>query len=1023
MVGGIILAVCHPGPQSIMMIYSGLPTFRQFFLFTLILFYIPACGQKSELETAPAGKPQILLFSPADRTVNFSKDRLNDPSPIFAVFNKDMNPTTARNGIFLRTACNKAVPPKQGSPAYNPDTRTVSFSPLELEANQQYIASISRTTSDFEGTLLEKDTIWRFSTGPVIDLLPPLFDGVLVAVTHNSTEITLQWPLADDKIDNATAQGDLEYLIYRNSGNPIGESCGLAQINLSSPITVAAADACSNSSCSYKVGGLNANTQYCFLVRARDRGCHIDSNQRVVSAPTNPGGRLYVANLGFNSLFVFDNAGQPEIVAPRFIFSDRTRLQRPIGGVLSTHSRGKTLYLANFSGNSVLAFDWNPLNGFPTGDIAPRVFEGTQASLEGPVALAIVEDSTKSDLYVANFNSGVIKRFQGAKDIQQVVTSPINIQIVSSPQGELFVGPVGIAVDKATDTLYVVYRDTNNIAVVDNISTKNSGQIPPNWKISRDGQAQDNTQISRPGGLLLDTERDRLYVANRGIEGDNGRDDSILVFDGLSSRGDPNRSPDWIIKSSAINEPLVLSLTSSSVKRLYVTSTANTVLFKPRMAVFDDIDSLLSISNSQCRAAVITTNPNPPSCTQQTKPCYCTLTPNLVISQDRTQVVNLSGVVAESQGDGRETVYVTGLASINVFENLVIPNNSDTETIIDRKPDKMIAPSVYGPAGIAVDTDLETLYLSSFYNDSISVFENINDAATNGNVPPARRISGTQTLLSGPIGVALVKGVGGDTDRLFVANLLGNNVLEFDLAQCTGPENCDIPPVVIPPVSFNDPNTNNDPNDNLLSPMGIVVDTREENNPMDDHVYVSYRDQQFNDNKGDSIIVFGRDPSEGLVPLRRIRSLNFPLVGPSGMYLDPIRQELYVANRGADQILVFDVDEQEFLKPNICNTATPPVCTLIPIRVISSHEHSTGLFDPFIIGLHGPNGIFLDRKSSPPRLYVSGRGQQAGVLDAEDAILVYNNAETVSGAVIPDRTIGPNQGIFDPIGIFLDPER
>jgi hypothetical protein len=401
----------------------------------------------------------------------------------------------------------------------------------------------------------------------------------------------------------------------------------------------------------------------------------------------------------------------------------------------------------------------------------------------------------------------------------------------------------------------------------------------------------------------------------------------------------------------------------------------------------------------------------------------CKLTPNLVISGDHAQFVNLSGVVAEGQGDGQDTIYVTNLASVNIFENVTVPTNPNTQKM-DAKPDRMIAPSIYGPVGVVVDKTNETLYLSSFYGDSISVFANINDISMTGNVPAVRRIFGKNTGLNGPIGIALVKGVGTTSDRLYVANLLANNILEFDLAQCTGSGDCNLLPSSI--CSLSDPLSScflNDSNGKPLSPSGIIVDARQLEDPTDDLFYVSYRDQLFGDNSGDSVMVFGRSSSGGLIPLRRIKSLNDPFVGPAGMYLDAIRQELYIANRSADQVLVLNVDEQELQMTNICSGGSPPFCNLTPVRVIRSHPHSSNPFDPFIPGLHGPNGVFLDDLSNPPKLYVSGRGADANALDAEDAILVYNNAETTNGFVVPDRIMDSSLGIFYPVGLFLDPEK
>lgn len=964
-------------------------------LFACVLLLVAGCGQKSEIDTSPGGgdPPQVIMKSPADQTTNF----LPEEPRVWALFNKDMNSTSVRTNTFLRTSCNQTVPLQQGSPAYDPQTRTVTILPTKLEANQQYVARITRSATDLEGSPLQADEIWRFTTGERIDNFAPMFDGVQTITVNSSTELTLQWSAAVDDIDQATSQDQLEYLLYRGTA----AVCDQGQINFSTPLkTLKSVDVCktldqdsSTLECSYQMDGLSANTKYCFAVRTRDRGCHIDGNRKIIQDTTKTGGKLYVANLGLNNLLVFDNAGEAEKVSPRVIRSNQTQLNVPIGLSLAVLNPAnqfpkKSLYVANFRSNSILAYDWqegSQISTFPSGDVLPRVLGGGLSSLSQPIGL--FADSSNDRLYVSNYNTNAIVVFEGASSITNVSTPPRRIVIVSSPPDVIpYDNPIGIGVDTSRDVLYVVYQGTNNIAIVDGISQviqQGGVNIPPTRLISGLGQSTNHTRILNPRGLWLDSDNDRLYVVNQGVDNDNGADDSILVYDKVSEISG-NVFPSWIIKGTGSNPPLfnrpyMISMVSysgdnSALKhRLFVANSGDNDE-TGKILMFDDIDS--DLDSNKC----IPDSLGVP---------ICNSFPDVVVGGPKTHLEIPRGVFAEHQDDGTDSLYISNQGSfstfsINAFEK-VVPPNPPSQVPLDRKPEVMIVPSIQGPTGVVVNTASEALYLSNILGDSISIFQDINNTNTAGNIRPSQRIFGSETGLSAPAGLALAG------DKLYVANLFENNILEFDLSLCPAGD-CNIRPTADSGMT----------NSLLRSPLGIAVDSDR------NLVFVSNRDlNKLGDQQGNSIIIYQRTEN-GFIPVRIIKGVQTGLRGPAGLYLYPYNQHLFVANRQDNTILVFDVSDQGF--NDTCSVETMAVCNQTPVQIISN---VTGAIST--LRLTSPNWVFLDDFSNPHKLYVTNRDNRV--------ILVYKEAETINGAVLPERSVGASSGLNTPVGIFLDPRK
>ena len=88
-------------------------------------------------------------------------------------------------------------------------------------------------------------------------------------------------------------------------------------------------------------------------------------------------------------------------------------------------------------------------------------------------------------------------------------------------------GPVGIAVDQATDTIYVVNSNSNTVSVIDGATcnvqnTTGCGHPAPTVE-----------SVNNPVDVAVDQATDTVYVANRG----NGAGATVSVIDGGTCNG------------------------------------------------------------------------------------------------------------------------------------------------------------------------------------------------------------------------------------------------------------------------------------------------------------------------------------------------------------------------------------------------------------------------------------------------------------------------------------------------------
>jgi len=333
--------------------------------------------------------------------------------------------------------------------------------------------------------------------------------------------------------------------------------------------------------------------------------------------------------------------------------------------------------------------------------------------------------------------------------------------------------------------------------------------------------------------------------------------------------------------------------------------------------------------------------------------------PTATIGGSKTGLGSPAGIALDSSG----SIYVADESAASVF---VYPPLGSSTGLLNEPPIATISGSNTGlsyPQGIAVDSTSGSIYVADESAASVFVYPPLGSSTGLLNVAPTATISGSDTGLISPEDIAL------DSRRnIYVADESAASVVVYPpLGSSTGLLN-------EPPIA-----TISGSNTGLNTPYGIALDSS-------GNIYVA-------DALASSVFFYPPlARSTGLLneaPTATISGSNSGLSYPQGIALDS-SGNIYVADNIANSVLVYPAGSNGNVAP-------------------SSATISTSM----TTGLRWPQGIALD---SSGKIYVADDGF-SGV--GPGSVFVYPAGGNANAA--PTATIsGSNTGLNTPYGIALD---
>jgi YVTN family beta-propeller protein len=506
------------------------------------------------------------------------------------------------------------------------------------------------------------------------------------------------------------------------------------------------------------------------------------------AAPAVPGGvnplgvgidrathTIYVAN-GDNTVSVVNGA---TCNAMHSSGCSETPPTVPIGSGaigLAVDQSTNTIYVANSGDNTVSVINGATCNATDTlgcDQTPPTVAVGNF-----PIVLAI--DEATGTVYVTNGGDNTVSVIDG-RTCNGTVTSGCNQTPATVTVGS---GPGGVAVDQATDSVYVANGGDNTVSVIDGATCNSStssgcGQTPPTVAANL-----------LPGVLAIDHASHTVYVTG-GTLGDsigsvaliNAATCNAIVTSGCGqtpSTAPVGSSPGWVAVNPATHSIYVVNQADSSVSVLNsltcnATVTSGCVEAPPAMAigfvgggVDVDVATDTIYASSQTANTVSVLNgarcnaSHTSGCTQFAPTTAVGFHPQGVATNRATHTI----YVADRDG----TVSVINAAACNANRGSGCGQAWATVSVGD------------SPQGVAVNRATDTIYTANGFNreKTVSVIDGrtCNAADTSGcGQTPATATAGT-----GAFAVAVNQA----TETIYVANRNDNTVSVIDGRACNG---------------------------------------------------------------------------------------------------------------------------------------------------------------------------------------------------------------------------------------------
>ncbi len=862
--------------------------------------------------------------------------------------------------------------------------------PVYLKTSSIYTVTLGGGIKTESGGGQTSLSVWSFTTNSVPDFIPPIFGGVLSAQGLDMGSIQVTWgPAVDDP--GGTPASQLVFSICYSTSSRVCQTRFIPVIKSPS------ASIDSNGNFSLIIKPLKPATTYYFLVRVEDLAGNRDSNTVTVSGSTMAG-KLYLSNYKKDEILAFDKPstfGRNNIRSIKSshngltglygIFYDQVNNRLYISTCQTSTSL--TLIESNVSqtclANTSKIAVYNNTATLPDKDQIPD-WTLAGASLNGPVGLFLDNSldglgNRRDTLYVANFVGRSVAVYDnigtscGSLPAGGVCTVAARTNFTNNDLKT----PFGIAYDSINQFIYVsnyikTFQTTDSLGAIIKAVPGDSVLV-----LKDNGTTLSEVKMisgfNSPSGLWLDLPSDTLYIANPGAVLGPSLTPGIVAICNVSL------IPSGTQGIPAFSTPCT---TASPPSAQYLTGTATGFLWPVAIAMTNSSNSanpsLYFSDYSNNNVSVFSPNPLFRSTTTYNN------TPPDEILYGLNHMVQKPVGLAVNPSSGVENLFVvnSGVDQILFFDQ-ISQNYAQCPVgtpplLCTFPPTRMIGPSISGPSGLFLDSSKDRLYIGNFFNNSIVIFDGASTLSGNAYGSITKII--TSSLLHNPFGIYVDTSL--SREWIYVVNSRKDAtgmfaVLVFDLSKvvsCPATSiSCDFDTIsggvrgVIHSADFN-------------NPAGIWVDEGlDANNAPRDILFVSNRGLS-TDPFSSSLVLFKNSSAlSGTISATTIiQGDQTSLFTPAGLYMDPEKDEVYVANQGYNDVLVFRQPQNCTVTPltNICNTA--------PDRMIFNTldiAHS----------LDAPSALTVD--FSADQIYLSNLGLYNGF----SSLLTINQATSING--------------------------
>jgi sugar lactone lactonase YvrE len=522
------------------------------------------------------------------------------------------------------------------------------------------------------------------------------------------------------------------------------------------------------------------------------------------------------------------------------------------------------------------------------GDAAPTaIIGGPNTGLSDPAGIAL---DSNLNIYVANAGAPGVFVYPPLGSSAGLLNEAPIATISGSNTGLSY--PRGIAVDSTSGNIYVADESAASVYVYPPLASSTG---LPNETPTATISGLD-TGLSSPEGIALDSNLN-IYVADESAS-------SVYVYPPLaSSTGLPNETPIDTISGSdtGLISPYGIALDSTTGK-IYVADALATSVF-----VYPALGKSVGLPDE---------------------------IPLVTITGSKTGLSYPQGIALDSSGK----IYVADTSSVFVYpagsKGNAVPSSATISTTMTT--------GLGWPQGIALDSTGKIYVADDGPGASGpgSVF--VYPAGSKANAAPTASISGTNTGLSYPQGVAL-----DSSSNIYVADEGAVSVFVYSAGSNGN---------VAPTTTISGSNTE------LDTPEGIVVDSSL-------NIYVA-DDGDGSCDGTESVYVYPVGSNGNAGPSATISGGNTGLCYPYGIALDS-SGNIYVADEGAASVFVYP--------PLVSLPSQPNYPNVTPIATISGNQ--TGLSGPYGIALDSNRNIYVADLSANSVFTYPALGSSTGLLN------------------------------------------